>query len=293
MSDLNLDEFLTKDLGLPADLLGAVKEAIGDAGAQKLKEGVLRQSDYDRKMNAMKTDLQKQQEELQADIEAKQAEIVAEKQRLGQWKTDAEKRLADARLKQLQAEQRALKASELYGIDLDSIEVPELKELAKKAEAADPPDPKAAKKAIGEEDIYKLIEGGLDIQAEIEDIADEWRELNPGKRFPRKEFLETARKNARKGVTLRQTAEQLYEFSTTRSTQAQKKFEQEAEARLRQEFEEKLTQELSKRGIEAPRHEESPRSTFWRDRDEKAQRGRSQDDRVRAAQAKLGERAKA
>jgi hypothetical protein len=293
-ADFNLDSFLT-DLGLPADKLGAVKDAFGDDKVQqKLKESVLRQSDYDKKFNAMKADLAKQQEDLQAEAEEKQAAIVAEKAALGKWKTDAEKQLAGERIKRLQAEERLLKGAELYGVDLDSIPVSEMKELAKKAEADEDDDEpkKGRKKAVVEADVFKAVEAGFAVQAEIASIVEDWKELNPGKKFPHKEFLTAATKNAAKGITVNQTAEQMFEFTTTRDTRRMADIEAKAEAKWKAKYEADLTQELSKRGIEAPRTDEKPRSTFWQGREGKTTE-RSADDRVRLTREKLAERAKA
>jgi hypothetical protein len=293
----NAEEFdlntLFKEIGFTDEELGDITSKFQGDKAQKLKESVLRQSDYDRKFNKMKSDLQKEQEDLHAEIEEQQKDLLDEKKKLGTYKTKLEREKAEEHIRAMTADLKIKKASELYAIDVNAIEVPEADELAKQLKASEKPAEEVKSKNITIDDVTKAVDYSLNVQTTLAEIEENYKELFPGKKFPRKELLEQAKKNAAhrdpdKRKFLPETAEEMFEFTKVRAKAERESIEKAAEEKWKKKYEEDLTQALSKEGIRKA-DDAGPRSTFWKNKADK-QETRTREDRVSAV---IGARNKA
>jgi hypothetical protein len=251
MADFDLDKFLAD-----VELEEGEKDTARKIFARTKNQGmVLRQSEFDRKMNAGKADLQK----LQADVEAKQAvydKLVNENLNYkGTVDSAFEKYKKSAELDLQKATSKAIKAAELAGITLDDIDdeiLPAAKNRKQDVDVAE-----LRKGLVSNDDLNRLATGQVNLLLALDEIKDTHEELM-GKKMstPQKNELltEFAKDVGRNGNnwTLMQTADRLFEFSDKRQdlSKAQlKKLETEAEQRGYQ----KAMQERSDAGLPAPR----------------------------------------
>lgn len=220
---------------------------------------VLRQSDYDKKMNAAKAEA------------TTAAQALAEKQEvydrlvnenLGyKGKTDeVVQAYKDKMEKELTALRgKAVKAAELAGMSLDDIEDDTPAPRAKATPELDLSE--LDKKFVSLDAINRLATGQVNLILDLEEIRDVHEELI-GKKLTRKDRemllaeynkdIATAQRNKTQIPVLMETANRLYEYSDKRSELEKGKLEKivaDAEAKGR----EKAIAEMSERGLPAPR----------------------------------------
>lgn len=231
-------EELVKEFGLTPEERAQVESILGKPERQeKLKGGVLRQSEFTKKMQA----LDKQRADAEAALAEKERKVAEDAASLGTWKQSADdvilknQQAAEAaRVKLATMTEKIRTLAERQGVDP--------KEWL--GEETPPPPPPEKKEAVDTSEFDKryLARGDADkllaevksspfIAAEIEDIVDEHRALF-GKGLNRKELVTSALKNKR---SLREEWETAHEVSKRRAELNERTIEERINARVAEE----------------------------------------------------------
>lgn len=253
--DFDLDKFLGE-----VEVEAGEEETLRKFFSRDKNKGfVLRQSDYDKKMNTAKAEA------------ATAAQALADKQEVYDrlvteniaYKGNADKAVSELKEK-MESELATLRgkavlAAELAGLSLDDIE--DGTPIPTKVKAKEFNIAELDGKFVKPEDLNRLATGHINLTLDLGDVQDVHEELI-GKKMNRKDKetllaeyskdIAAANKVGAATPQLMQTADRLYEFSAKRGeteTARIKKIETDAEARGR----EKAIAEMSERGLPAPR----------------------------------------
>ncbi len=252
--EFDLDEFLKDfDLGDKAD---AVKQVLStDANKKKLQGAVLRQSEFDKKMNAAKHDLSIKLGELETKQKSLDDLITKNIAYKGEADKAVQAEIAKAQKEVNQLRGKAVKAAELAGYSLDEIDAEEI--APRKPEI----DLEALKKEIAKDSVSpamldRLATGHINLSLDLDDVKDTYQELY-GKHITRaqkEELLVEFGKDLNKDQTAKiiTTADRLFKFGEKR--------EEGDKARVAKLLEDaraderaKITKEMSDQGLPAPR----------------------------------------
>lgn len=192
------------------------------ANSKKLQGGFLRQSDYDSKMNAIKTDAQKAQQDLEARRAELEAEMNSQVGTLAEWKKQQEGVLANARAAVQAAEQKVATTRSALERAVTDAGLERETYLADIDKTPDPnpnpnpnPKPKEAPvendRFVDRDSLARGIVGSALTNAEIADLQNEHLEVfgKPlkGVRDLVQKTIERAQKGE-KGITVRQVWEE-------------------------------------------------------------------------------------
>lgn len=253
--DFDLDKFLGE-----VEVEAGEEETLRKFFSRDKNKGfVLRQSEFDKKMNAAKAEAQTTAQAL-ADKQATLDDLVT--RNIG-YKDSAETAVAEFKaktekeIKVLKA--KAVRAAELAGLELDEIEVDDPAPKARKAAELDLSE--LDKKYVTGDDLNRIATGLVNLTNELEEIKDVHEELFDKKmtRAQRETLLDehnkaiTAAQRDKKPIPmLMQTADRLYEYSG-KKTELEKgkltKLVADAEARGRQN----AIKEMGDSGLPTPR----------------------------------------
>lgn len=275
MADFDLDKFLT-EVEVEDD---AEREVLKKVYARTKNQGmVLRQSEFDKKLNTAKqeaaatlqalTDKQATLDQLITDNIGYKGKVDAS---VEAYTAKTEKELGTLRAK-------AVKAAELAGYTLDDIEADELlTPPPKKAKGADIDLSELDKKYVTSAALERLATGQVNLIMELDEVKDTYQELYDKKLTltQRNELLSEYGKDvalaSRQGQTpprLTATADRLFEFGGKRTASDEarlKKLVDDAEARGRQ----KAIQEMGESGLPTPRRAGENISPLLRDKTRK------------------------
>lgn len=170
-----------KDLGFTEDEIKALGPQF-ESKADKLSEMQMRQSDYDRQSNALKTEYETLNEKLNADL-AEFASMTASEQ--GEA-TKLRERIEKAEEAAFKLTQKITRYAETNGIDAKEL-LGDVEPVVRKKEDPPPFDDKALRGELRTQ-IGGVANYLLDLTAVVDDIADEHFRLT-GQRFNRREFI--------------------------------------------------------------------------------------------------------
>lgn len=286
-TDFDLDGFLADlDLGDKGDVL---KEVLSnEKNKKKLQESVLRQSDYDKRMNESKAAVQKQLDE----VAAKQASLDALITQNIAYKGKADEAVAKAQEEVEKAQAKLAKAASKAGYDLDDEFDDDLLTPRKAAPAI---DVEKLKKELGLDSVVspamldRLATGHINLTLELDEIKDTYQDLH-GKRLSRAQkeellqaYNEDVSAHLRKHPQsqpppLEATAVRLFNFDEKRAemSAADRK---KLEADIRADERRKIEQERMDEGLPAPRRTTGPNAPIFnrtRKEGEKPVEGRGQ-----------------
>lgn len=274
MADFDLDKFLT-EVEVEDDAEREVlKKVYGRAKNQGM---VLRQSEFDKKLNTAK---QEAAATLQAltDKQATLDQLITENINY-KGKVDASVEAYTAKTEKEVATLRAkaVKAAHEAGYELDDIEADELLTPPKKAKGSDIDLSALDSKYLSQDAANRLATGLTTFGLEMDDIKDTYEELNGKKitRAQKEELMQEygkdvalANKTGQPAPRLTVTADRLFEFSGKRTASDEarlKKLVDDAEARGRQ----KAIQEMGESGLPTPRRAGENISPLLRERTRK------------------------
>ena len=249
-------EEATKRANIPAEDRKILEGVIAkNTGLQTyLEESGLRQSDYDRNMNKLKTEHAARLQEV-ADKEAAADRFATQN---GEWFnqnngkfTKATQDLEAARVKEAQLVERMKALATRYGVPEEELNIPVSAAPAAAAAAVPAFD---EKRFVNREEAERELRGSLFFQAELDDLVDEHRALF-GKGFKKAEFTKKALQvagTAGNTKKLRDIWEDEFKVADKRKELQDK----DVEARIATAVQERETKIRSELQLPAPRPQE-------------------------------------
>lgn len=251
--EFNLDEFL-KDFDL-GDKGEVIKEVLStEQNQKKLQGAVLRQSEFDKKMDASKAELQVKLDELgtkQKSLDELITKNIA-------YKGDVDKVVEKAVRERDAALAKATKAAKEAGYEsLDEVDddgyTPKVKEPVINVEEL---TKQLGTKFVTPDSLDRLATGHINLILEIDEVGDTYQELH-GKRLSRTQKAELIKEFGKdfkddQTVKIMDTADRLFKFGESRAKSEEervKKLLEDARADERR----KVAQEMSDQGLPAPR----------------------------------------
>ena len=217
-----------------------------------LEESGLRQSDYDRKMNALKSEHETRLQEVAAKEQA--ADRFATQN--GEWFnqnngkfTKATQDLEAARVKEAQLVERMKALATRYGVPEDELNIPASAAPAVPAAAAVPSFDE--KRFVNREEAERELRGSLFFQAELDDLVDEHRALF-GKGFKKAEFTKKALQVAGTAGNTKKLRE-IWEDEFKVADKRKELQDRDVEARIATAVQERETKIRSELQLPAPR----------------------------------------
>lgn len=247
-------EEATKRANIPAEDRKILEGVFAkNAGlATYLEESGLRQSDYDRNMNKLKTEHAARLQEI-TDKEAAADRFVAQN---GQWYSEnngkfqkAMKDLEDLRVERAQLAERMKGLGARYGVPEDELNIP--------ASAAPVAAPAVAvpafdeKRFVNRDEAERELRGSLFFQAELDDLVDEHRALF-GKGFKKAEFTKKALQVAGTAGNTKKLRE-IWEDEFKVADKRKELQDKDVEARIATAVQERETKIRSELQLPAPR----------------------------------------
>lgn len=287
-NEFDLDAFLG-DLGL-GDAADVKAKLADEKVLTKLKESVLRQSDYDKKMNAAKAEVQAQK----AELETKQASLnelinrnTNYKGEVAEWKKQLE---ADKQKEIDQLTAKLAKVAKDAGYDDDELDEIVPKTAAKKEPAVNIEEltKELSKKFVPSETLERYATGLLNLNSDLDEVKEAYEDLNDGKKMSRtqkdvliKEYNKDIaaffkdNPNASSPPPMMQTASRLHDFEAKREARA-KVDREKLEAEIRADERRKMEAERMNDDLPGPRRTgiQSPLWNKTRKEGEKPTEGR-------------------
>jgi chromosome segregation ATPase len=288
-TEFDLDAFLG-DLGLGDD--ADVKARFADEKVlTKLKESVLRQSDYDKKMNAAKAEVKAQQDELSQKQSSLNKLIELNTGYKGEAEKAVAKAIADKQKEVDAANAKLLKLAKEAGYEEDELEeiIPKTVKTKEKPVDEDELLKSLKGKGVVTADVLdRLATGHINLTLELDEVKETYEDLNNGKKMTRAqkdELLKAYNKdiatffkdnpNASQPPPMMQTATRLLDFETKLEARA-KTDREKLEAEIRADERRKMEAERMNDDLPGPRRTgiQSPLWNKTRKEGEKPTEGR-------------------